>query len=111
MDSKTLDALRARGLGVLVKLKGIVAELDNAKWELSLRGVRQTSLPAQYTSLTARVQPWPADEYIDLLQKQKAFFAAILQLSQAFKMLTPQWRKDFARRSALLNPNLVRSPS
>lgn len=40
-DMKEIDeAMRARGLGILVKLKALEAELENAKWEISLRGVR-----------------------------------------------------------------------
>lgn len=34
------ESMRARGLGILVKLKALETSLENAKWELSLRGVR-----------------------------------------------------------------------
>jgi hypothetical protein len=106
-ECPAMQSLRTRGLGLLAKLKVLDIELDNAKWELSLRGVRQHSGDVTNIHAHGSQQPWPADEYVQLSRIQRGFLAALVQLAQAFKLLTPQWRKDFARRSALLNPNLV----
>lgn len=81
---------RARMLALYVKLGEIRLSIEQAGFEISMRG------------------DWPQKTYNKLLETQLRVLEALAQLGGALVRLDPEWRRLLVRKTAFLNPNLVR---
>jgi hypothetical protein len=81
---------RARMLALRVKLNSTAAAIEQAGYEVGLRG------------------DFPADEYTALLALQLQMLQALGLLGQALVRMSPEWRLALVHETAFLNQPLVR---